>query len=150
MRHVAAPTNREAFTMRAFTPPPGARFYAGVDLHARPWFLVILDGDGQVRFARNLPANPDAFLRAVAPFLDGLLVACECMPCWNWLADACREQHIAFVLGHAHSMKAVHGYKTKVDRKDAEAIARLLKGGNFPPAHSYPKGNHCLLTRKAL
>src|SRR5262249_58045583 len=25
------------------------------------------------------------------------------------------------------------------DRKDAEAIARLLKGGNFPPAYAYPK-----------
>jgi len=42
------------------------------------------------------------------------------------------------VLGHAYSMKAVHGSKTKCDRKDAEAIARLLKGGNFPPAYAYP------------
>jgi hypothetical protein len=48
-----------------------------------------------------------------------------------WLADTCREQRIAFVLGHAYSMKAVHGYKTKCDRKDAEAIARLLRGGNL-------------------
>jgi hypothetical protein len=46
--------------MRTFTPLAGTRFYAGVDLHARALFLVILDGDGQVRFARNLPANPDA------------------------------------------------------------------------------------------
>src|SRR5215831_397491 len=125
--------------MRTFTPPAGTRFYAGVDLHARALFLVILDGDGQVRFARNLPANPDAFLRALAHFREGLLVACECMHCWYWLADTCRAQHIAFVLGHAYSMKAVHGYKTKCDRKDAEAIARLLKGGNFPPAYAYPK-----------
>jgi len=36
-------------------------------------------------------------------------------------------------------MKAVHGCKTKCDRKDAEAIARLLKGGNFPPAYAYPR-----------
>jgi transposase len=125
--------------MRTFTPPAGTRFYAGVDLHARALFLVILDGDGQVRFARNLPADPDAFLRAVAPFRDGLFVACECMHCWYWLADTCREHHINFVLGHAYSMKAVHGYKTKCDRKDAEAIARLLKGGNFPPAYAYPR-----------
>src|SRR5262249_57602275 len=44
-----------------------------------------------------------------------------------------------FVLGNAWAMKAVHGQKTKCDRKDAEAIARLLKGGNFPPAYAYPK-----------
>jgi hypothetical protein len=73
---MAAPVSvSEAFTMRTFTPPSGTRFYAGVDLHARALFLVILDGDGQVRFARNLPANPDAFLRALAPFRDGLLTA---------------------------------------------------------------------------
>src|SRR6516165_10143561 len=77
----------EAFTMRSFTPPAGTRFYAGVDLHARALFVVILDHDGQIRFAKNLPANPDAFLRAVAPFRDGLLVACECMHCcWATLA----------------------------------------------------------------
>jgi hypothetical protein len=37
-----------------------------------------------------------AFLRAVAPFRDGLLVACECMHCWYWLADTCRDQNIKF------------------------------------------------------
>jgi transposase len=61
------------------------------------------------------------------------------MHCWYWLADTCREHHIDFVLGHAWGMKAVHGCKTKCDRKDAEAIARLLKGGNLPPAYAYPK-----------
>jgi transposase len=61
------------------------------------------------------------------------------MHCWYWLADACRDAGIAFVLGHALAMKAVHGCKTKCDRTDAEAIARLLRGGNFPPAYAYPR-----------
>jgi transposase len=125
--------------MRCFQPPAGTRFYAGVDLHARSLFLCILDRDGQGRFARNLPAAPEPFLRAVAPFRDGLVVGCECMHCWYWLADTCRDHHIAFALGHAWAMKAVHGSKTKCDRHDAQAIARLLKGGNFPLAYAYPK-----------
>ncbi len=101
--------------------------------------VALLDHDAKVVFAHNLPAAPEPFLQAVAPFRDGLLVACECMHCWYWLADTCREHHLAFVLGHAWAMKAVHGCKTKCDRKDAEAIARLLRGGNFPPAYAYPK-----------
>src|SRR6516164_551443 len=125
--------------MRYFQPAAETRFYAGVDLHARSLFLVILDQQGQTRYARNLPANPQAFRKAIAPFRDGLVVACECMHCWYWLADACRDDNILFVLGHAWGMKAVHGSKTKCDRKDAEAIARLLKGGNFPLAYAYPK-----------
>src|SRR5262249_12784874 len=128
----------EAF-MRSFQPPADTRFYAGVDLHARSLYVVVLDADGQVRFGRNLPAAPEPFLRAVQPFRDGLLVACECMHCWYWLADTCRDHAIAFVLGHAWAMKAVHGSKTKCDRHDAQAIARLLRGGNFPLAYAYPK-----------
>jgi transposase len=125
--------------MRCFQPPPETRFYAGVDLHARSLFLSILDRDGQNRFARNLPAAPEPFLRAVQPFRDGLVVGCECMHCWYWLADTCRDHHIAFALGHAWAMRAVHGSKTKCDRHDAEAIARLLRGGNFPLAYAYPR-----------
>jgi transposase len=125
--------------MRSFQPPAATRFYAGVDLHARSLYLVVLDRDGQARFGRNLPAAPEPFLRAVPPFRAGLLVACACVHCWDWLADTCRDHHIPFVLGHAWSMKAVHGCKSKCDRKDAEAIARLLKGGNSPPASAYPR-----------
>jgi transposase len=125
--------------MRHFQPPANTRFYGGVDLHARSLFLAILDHDGQERFARNLPAAPEPFLRAVQPFREGLVVGCECMHCWYWLADTCREHAIAFVLGHAWAMKAVHGSKTKCDRHDAQAIARLLRGGNFPLAYAYPK-----------
>src|SRR5947209_7049763 len=79
----------EAF-MRCYQPPADTRFYAGVDLHARSLFLAVLDRDGQARFGRNLPAQPEPFLRAVAPFRDGLVVGCECMHCWYWLADTCR------------------------------------------------------------
>ena len=106
--------------MRSFTPPANTRFYASVDLHARALFLVVLDRDGKTVFARNLPAAAEPFLHAVAPFRDGLLVACECMHCWYWLADTCRDEKIAFVLGHAWGMKAVHGNKTKCDKHDAE------------------------------
>jgi transposase len=125
--------------MRCFEPPPATRFYAGVDLHARSLFLSILDRDGQERFARNLPAAPAPFLKAVQPFRDGLVVGCECLHCWYWLADTCRDHGIAFARGHAGALKAVHGSKTKCDRHDAQASARLLRGGNFPLAYAYPK-----------
>src|SRR5262245_6123324 len=132
------PLDSEAF-LRYFTPGPDTRFYAGVDLHARSLYLVILDRDGQARFSRNLTAAPEPFLHAVAPFRAGLVVGCECMPCWYWLADTCRDHDLAFVLGHAGGMKAVHGSKTKGDRHDAGAIARLRRGGNFPLAYPYPR-----------
>src|SRR6266540_6528835 len=125
--------------MRYFHPPADTRFYAGVDLHARSLFLSILDRDGQERFARNLSAAPGPFLKAVQPFRDGLVVGCECMHCWYWLADTCRDQDISFALGHAWAMTAVYCSKSKCDRHDAQVIARLLRGGNFPLAYAYPR-----------
>jgi hypothetical protein len=68
--------------MRCFQPPADTRFYGGVDLHARSLFLCVLDRDRQERCARNLPAAPAPFLKAVQPFRDGLVVGCECMHGW--------------------------------------------------------------------
>jgi transposase len=102
-------------------------------------YLVVLDQAGDIRLRRNYPARPESFLRAVAPFRPDLVVAAECVHSWYWLADLCAAQQIAFLLGHALGMKAVHGSKTKSDPHDAEAIARLLKGGNLPMAYPYPK-----------
>jgi transposase len=116
------------------------RFYAGVDLHARTLHLCILDTTGTVVLDRNLPSNPEAFLKAIAPFRDDLVVGVECMFAWYWLSDLCAEHKIAFVLGHALYMKAIHGGKAKNDRIDADKIARLLRGGTFPPAYVYPQG----------
>src|SRR6516162_5581010 len=116
------------------------RFYCGVDLHARTLSLCILDGAGQTVLARTIPASPDAFLQAIAPFRDGLAVACECMFAWYWPADLCTEQAIPFVLGHALYMKAIHGGKAKNDPIDAHKIAVLLRGGMLPQAYVYPRG----------
>src|SRR6516164_5674980 len=116
------------------------RFYCGVDLHARTLAVCILDAQGQVAFQGQLPARPDDFLRAIAPYREGLAVACECMFAWYWLADLCAEQGIPFVLGHALYMKAIHGGKAKNDRIDAAKIARLLRGGTLPQAYVYPAG----------
>src|SRR5262249_58054025 len=96
--------------MRFYNQPH--RFYCGVDLHARTLALHILDAQGETVFAKTLPASPAAFLKAVAPFRDGLAVACECMFAWYWLADLCHEQDISFVLGPALYMKAIHGGAT--------------------------------------
>jgi transposase len=115
------------------------RFYAGVDLHARSLYLHILDANGKTVLEQDLPADPDAFLEAVAPFRDGLVVGCECMFAWYWLADLCADHDIPFVLGHALYMKMIHGGKSKTDRIDAAKLAHLLRGGLFPMAYVYPR-----------
>ena len=115
------------------------RFYCGVDLHARTMFTHVLDAKGKTVFEQDLPADPAAFLAAVAPFRDGLVVGAECMFAWYWLADLCAEHGIPFVLGHALYMKMIHGGKAKTDKIDAAKLAGMLRGGLFPLAYAYPR-----------
>ncbi len=114
-------------------------YYVGVDLHARSLYVHVLDDAGRTRLEQELPASPHPFLDVIAPFRPGLVVGCECMFAWYWLADLCERQAIPFVLGHALAMKAIHGGKTKNDRLDAQTLAGLLRGGFFPLAYVYPK-----------
>jgi transposase len=116
------------------------RFYCGVDLHARTMYLCILDHAGTIVLHKEVPAEPAAFLEAISPYRDRLVVACECLFCWYWLADLCQAENIPFVLGHALYMKAIHGGKSADDRIDSSKIAHLLRGGNLPIAYAYPKG----------
>ena len=108
------------------------QFYAGVDLHARSMFVHVLSHKGKTVFERDLPAEPDAFLDAVKPFRKNLVVGCECMFAWYWLADLCEDQRIPFVLGHALAMKYIHGGKAKSDKIDAGKLANMLRSGTAP------------------
>jgi hypothetical protein len=94
-------------------------------------YLCILDETGAIVLHKNLATSPAAFLDAVAPFRDGLVVAAECMFAWYWIADLCQAEQIPFVLGHALYMKAIHGGKTNNDKIDSFKIATLLRGGTL-------------------
>jgi transposase len=94
--------------------------------------------DGEILLHRNMKAAPEPFLKAVAPYRDGLVVAVECIFTWYWLADLCADEGIPFVLGHALYMKAIHGGKAKNDKIDSQKIAALLRGGMLSQAYVYP------------
>ena len=112
--------------------------YCGIDLHARTMYVCILDREGQVLLHKNLPCDPERFLRTIAPYREDLVVAVECIFTWYWLADLCAREGIAFVLGHALYMRAIHGAKAKNDKIDSSKTAALLKGGLLPQAYVYP------------
>lgn len=113
-------------------------YYCGIDLHARTMHVCVVDDGGVTREHLNLPCDPGRFLKVIEPYRERLVVSCECLFAWYWLADLCREQNITFVLGHALYMKAIHGGKAKTDKIDSEKIARLLRGGMLPQAYVYP------------
>jgi transposase len=101
-------------------------------------YVCIVNKDGEVLVHRHMKAAPEAFLQAVAPYRDGLVVAVECLVTWDWLADRCAQEGMPVVLGHALYMKAIHGGKAKHDTIDSQNIAALRRGGMLPQASVYP------------
>ena len=114
------------------------KMYCGIDLHARTMYVCILSQAGEIMVHQNFTANPETFLKVIAPYRDDVVVAVECIFTWYWLADLCVREGIPFVLGHALYMKAIHGGKAKNDRIDAQKVAVLLRGGMLPQAYVYP------------
>ncbi len=60
------------------------------------------------------------------------MVGVECIFCWYWLSDLCAREGIAFVLGHALYVKAIHAGKVKNDEVDSHKICRIAAWGNVP------------------
>jgi hypothetical protein len=86
-------------------------------------YVCILNQAGELMLHRNMPTSPETFLKAIAPYRAALGIAVKCRFTWSWLADLWAQEQIPWVLGHALSMKAIHGGKAKNDK----AVYYMLK-----------------------
>ena len=108
-------------------------FYCGIDLHANSMHVCVVDHEGGKQLHRNFETRtPERFLQALDPYRDrDLIVGCESTFNWYWLADLCSVQNVAFLLGHALYLKAIHGGKTKTDRIDPEKRTGIISTAVF-------------------
>jgi hypothetical protein len=74
-------TNKEETSVRFYTTQHP--FCCGIDLQARNMYVCILDQAGETLLHRNMKTNPETFLKVIAPYRDGLVVAVECMFTWR-------------------------------------------------------------------
>lgn len=116
-------------------------FYCGIDLHSKTLHACVVDDRGEKLLHRNFHCRQSERLFGDLKRFDtkDVIIGCESTFNWYWLADACQERQYPFILGHALYLKAIHGGKTKSDPIDSEKLARIIRGGNFPLSHVYPK-----------
>ena len=116
-------------------------YNCGIDLHTRQMYICVMDRQGNKLVHTNIKGNDfDYFLKRIEPYRHDLTVVCECAFNWYWLADACYEEGIEFVLAHALYLKHIHGGKNKNDKLDSEKLAHLLRANLIPPSYVYPSG----------
>jgi hypothetical protein len=73
------------------------KFYSGVDLHVDWMYFCVIDADGEVRVHQNIRTNPQAFLQALQPFREDVVVCVECMFTWDLARPPLR--------GRGHSLR---------------------------------------------
>lgn len=115
-------------------------FNCGIDLHTKMMYICVMDREGTILVHKNIRNNDFTFfLKLVAPYLHSLTVVSECCYNWYWLADACSDAKIEFVLAHALYLKHIHGGKNKNDKIDSQKLAHLLRSNLIPQSYVYPK-----------
>jgi transposase len=108
-------------------------------LHGRQMYACVMDRNGKVLLHTNIKGNDFGyFLKRIDAWRHDMTVVCECTFNWYWLADACFEADLQFVLAHALYVNHIHGGKNKNDRIDSEKLAHLLRANLIPPAYVYP------------
>lgn len=115
-------------------------YNCGIDLHSRQMYVCVMDKEGNKLLHTNIKGNDfDYFLKRIEPYKHDLTIVCESTFNWYWLADACSDAKLEFVLAHALYLKHIHGGKNKNDRIDSEKLAHLLRANLIPPAYVYPR-----------
>src|SRR5438445_1816 len=72
-------------------------------------YVGLLRQDGEVVLHRNMPASPEAVLKALASSRDAMVIAVDGLCPWYGLADRGAQAGRPFVRGHALSRQALHG-----------------------------------------
>jgi transposase len=115
-------------------------FNCGIDLHTRQMYVCIMDRQGNVLVHRNIRNNDfEFFLNLAEPYRHDLTVTCESSFTSFWLADACEDAGIHFVLAHAFYVRSIAANKHKNDKEDSRELAECLRTNRIPPAYVCPR-----------
>lgn len=114
-------------------------FYCGMDLSARDCQVCVIDENLALLVQQKVRNELSRILRLIEPFKEHLQIVVESTFNWYWLVDGLQEAGYNVCLAHTLGLYMITGAKVKTDRRDALALAKLLKAGMIPKAYIYPK-----------
>src|SRR5664279_3534853 len=105
----------------------------GLDVHARSVWAATLDCvTGEVH-SRRVPATCEGIIEWASGLPGPVQVAYEAGPTGFGLARALEAVGIACVRGAPSTLERAPGDRVQTDRRDAELLARRLRGGKATP-----------------
>ncbi len=114
--------------------------YGGIDLHSNNNVVVVQDEEDNVVGRRRLANDLKTVLAWLEPFRDDLAgVVVESTYNWYWLVDGLMEQGYTVHLANTVAIQQYDGLKYRDDASDARWLAKLLRLGQLPEGHIYPR-----------
>jgi len=113
-------------------------FYSGIDLSARESSVCVIDDDQSIIFEQKMANNLERIELSLRPYKKDLQIVVESSFNWYWLVDGLQSAGYKVCLAHTLGLQMIAGAKVKTDRRDAYALARLLRAGMIPKAYIYP------------
>jgi len=110
-----------------------------MDLGARHCQVCVIDEDLSIHVQQKVRNELPRIIHLIEPFKDTLQAVVESTFNWYWLVDGLEESGYDVSLAHTLGLYMITGAKVKTDRRDALALAKLLKAGMIPKSYIYPK-----------
>ena len=113
-------------------------FSCGMDLRARACHVGVID-EARSLLVQHKGRNERAgILRRLEPFNASLHIVVESTFTWYWLVDGLQEAGSDVCLAQTLGLSLITGAPGNTARRDAWAVATLLKAGMIPRASLYP------------
>lgn len=113
-------------------------FYCGIDLSARESHLCVVDDNLSVHLQQKAANELHSIAQLLDPFKPHLKIVVESTFNWYWLVDGLHQLGFDVCLAHTLGLSLITHAKVKTDRRDAFALAKLLRAGLIPKAYIYP------------
>jgi len=119
--------------------------YAGIDLHSNNSVIVVQDEHDHV-VARSRLANDlrtvSSWLKPYRKDLAGVVV--ESTYNWYWLVDGLIDEGYSVHLANTVAIQQYDGLKYRDDESDSRWLAKLLRLGELPEGHVYPRAERAI------
>ena len=113
-------------------------FYSGIDLSARVSHLCVVDENLSILLQQKVANDLPLIAHLLDPFKPHLQIVVESTFNWYWLVDGLQALGFHVSLAHTLGLSLITHAKVKSDRRDAFALAKLLRAGLIPDAYIYP------------
>ena len=125
-------------------------FYCGLDLGATHCQVCVINDAMEIQVERKVRNELSQITELLEQYDPAPQCVVESTFNWYWLVDGLQESGYEICLAHALGVRLITGAKVKTDRRDAFALAKLLRAGLIPQAYIYPKATRPVrdLTRR--